>query len=69
MGMKKSNLLSYLLILFGAVIAIYAKAGTSQNVILLIVGILVLMFGAYKLSSTIPSVTSKEAHSFIEEEE
>ncbi len=67
--MKKNNTLSYLLIIIGAVIAIYAKAEASQNVIVLVIGIIVLMYGTYKLSSTIPSNTSKKENSLIEEEE
>lgn len=47
--------LNYLLILIGAVIAIYAKIGTEQNEYVLIGGIAVLMIGIYRISKRIPS--------------
>lgn len=46
---------NYLLILLGAVIAMYAKAGEQQNQYILISGIVVLMIGVYRISKTIPS--------------
>jgi len=66
--MKKNHLFSYLLLLIGAIIAIYARAEATQNTIVLFVGIVFLMYGTYRLSSTIPSKTNKEDQSFIEEE-
>ena len=47
--------LNYILILIGAAIAIYSKAGVEQNEYILISGICVLMIGVYRLSKTIPS--------------
>jgi hypothetical membrane protein len=46
---------NYVLILIGAVIAIYAKTGTEQNEYVLIGGIAVLMIGIYRISKSIPS--------------
>lgn len=46
---------NYLLILLGAIIAMYAKAGERQNQYILIAGIVVLMIGIYRIAKTIPS--------------
>ena len=46
---------NYLLIVLGAIVAIYAKTGTAQNQYILIGGIVVLMVGIYRISKTIPS--------------
>ncbi|MBQ0769805.1 MAG: hypothetical protein KBT58_10965 [Bizionia sp.] len=56
----KKNTISYLLILIGGAIAIYANADEQQNLIILVVGIIVLMFGIYRLSSTIQSKTDHD---------
>lgn len=50
-----SRIISYLLILIGALIAIYAQAGADQNQLILIAGVVVLMLGIYRVSRTIPS--------------
>ncbi|GAA4231185.1 hypothetical protein GCM10022291_03090 [Postechiella marina] len=47
--------INYILILLGAFIAMYAKAGADQNQALLVVGIVMLMLGIYRVSKTIPS--------------
>jgi hypothetical protein len=47
--------LNYVLILIGAIVAIYAKTGTEQNEYVLIGGIAVLMIGIYRISKSIPS--------------
>jgi len=46
---------NYILIILGAIIAIYSKAGSEQNQYILIGGIVVLMIGIYKISRNIPS--------------
>ncbi|TYB73132.1 hypothetical protein ES677_05840 [Bizionia gelidisalsuginis] len=56
----KKNTISYLLILVGSAIAIYADAEEQQNLILLVVGIIILIVGIYRISSTIESKTDKE---------
>lgn len=50
--MKNFN---YLLIIIGAAVAMYSKAGTEQSQYLLIGGIVILMLGIYRISRTIPS--------------
>lgn len=47
--------LNYVLIVIGAIVAMYAKAGANQNQYILIVGIVFLMVGAYRISRTISS--------------
>lgn len=50
--MKNFN---YILIIVGAAVAMYSKAGTEQSQYLLIGGIVILMLGIYRISRTIPS--------------
>ena len=50
-----SRTISYILIVLGGVIAIYAQARESQNQLVLISGIVILMLGVYSISRTIPS--------------
>jgi len=53
----------------GGAVAIYANAEEQQNTLILVLGILVLMFGIYRLSSTITSKSEKEdTTTYIEEE-
>ncbi|WP_246046839.1 hypothetical protein [Hyunsoonleella aestuarii] len=52
--------LNYILILIGAVIAIYAKVGANQNQYILISGIIVLMIGVYRIAKTIPSKNDEQ---------
>lgn len=47
--------LNYILILIGAVVAMYAKVGQDQNQAVLIGGIIILMIGVYRIARTIPS--------------
>lgn len=47
--------ISYILILIGGIIAIYAQAQEQQNQYILIGGIVVLMLGIYSISRNIPS--------------
>lgn len=64
----KNNTISYLLIILGGLIAFYANAETQQNVYVLIIGIIVLMLGVYRLTTTIPSKKNKN-EVFNDEEE
>lgn len=50
-----SRTISYILIVLGGVVAIYAQAKESQNQMILIVGIAILMLGVYSISRNIPS--------------
>lgn len=58
---------SYVFIVIGAIVAIYANAQQEQNTALLVGGIVCLMYGVYTLSSTIPS-RKKDDTTYIEEE-
>jgi len=55
-----SRIISYILILTGALVAIYAQAGEEQNQYILIGGIVVLMMGIYRVSRNIPSKKDQE---------
>ena len=48
---------NYILIVLGAIVAMYAKAGEEQNQYVLIIGIVILMIGIYRIAKTIPSKT------------
>ena len=61
--------LNYILILIGAVVAIYSKAGEVQNQFVLIGGIVILMIGVYRISRTIPSKTEVKEDSSNKENE
>lgn len=54
------NLISYLLILIGGSIAIYANASEKQNIILLIFGIIALMAGLFILNKKLSSKSIEE---------
>lgn len=63
-----SRIVNIVLILIGGLIALYAQAKENQNVYILIVGIILLMTGLYRLSRGIsnkPTIND----SFIKEEE
>ncbi|MFB9052280.1 hypothetical protein ACFFVB_04240 [Formosa undariae] len=66
--MKTSQTLNYILIIFGILVAMYAKVNDSENTYLLILGICSLLFGVFKISQTIPSKTEKENDFNTEEE-
>lgn len=51
---------NYILIIFGAAVAIYSKAETEQNQYILIGGIMILMFGIYRISRSIPSKNAED---------
>ena len=50
-----SKTINYTFILIGAFVAIYAQAEEKQNQYILIGGIMMLMFGIYRVSRNIPS--------------
>lgn len=64
------NIISYLLILIGGSIAIYANATEKQNVMLLIIGIVTLMIGIYGLNRKLSSKSAEASkrHNQGEEE-
>ncbi len=55
------NFLNYILIIAGAFIAMYSKAGSQQNQYVLIIGIVLLMVGIYRISKTIPHKNDGES--------
>jgi uncharacterized membrane protein len=67
--MKNKNLISYLTIVLGGSIAIYANAAKEQNVLLLVLGIILLMFGVYIVNSKLTSKPPKKEYDLIDEEE
>lgn len=58
--MKLNKTFSYLLIIVGAAVAIYANAQEHQNQYVLIGGIVVLMVGVYRISRGIPSKNDEQ---------
>lgn len=58
--------LNYILIIIGAFVAMYAKTGTDQNQYILIVGIVLLMVGIYRISRNIPSRQIEEEKDKLE---
>ena len=55
-----SRTITYILIVLGAISAIYAQAEKEQNTYLLIVGFAALMIGLYRLSRGISSRNAEE---------
>lgn len=62
--MKNFN---YILIIIGAAVAMYSKAGTEQSQYILIGGIVILMLGIYRISRNIPSKRNEEDNNEHEE--
>jgi len=67
--MNYSKYINYLLLLIGSMVAIYAQAGKKQDVVILILGIVILMFGLFRISSSIPSKRDKNRESQINQED
>lgn len=67
--MKNRNYISYLLILVGGCIAVYANANEKQNIILLVLGIVFLMRGIFILNKNLISKPQKKEYEIKEEEE
>ena len=51
---------NYILIILGAIVAIYANSETEQNEYILMGGIIILMTGIYRTSRRIPSKHDSE---------
>ncbi|TCK69053.1 hypothetical protein DFQ05_0564 [Winogradskyella wandonensis] len=67
--MTLSKLINTICIILGAAVAIYAKAEENQNPYVLIGGIVLLMFGLYRVARTIPSkYDNTQEESFIKSE-
>lgn len=58
--MNISKNINYILILIGAVVALYAQNQDKPNEVLLIGGIVILMIGIYRISKHIPSKNTEE---------
>ncbi|WP_339632738.1 hypothetical protein [Bizionia echini] len=58
--MNVQQYISYFLILTGSLLAIYGQSGDEKNVAILIIGIVILMYGIYRISSKIPSKFDEE---------
>ncbi|MCB4808283.1 hypothetical protein LG651_08465 [Tamlana sp. 62-3] len=59
--------LNYIIIIIGAIIAMYAKADANQNQFILIAGIVLLMVGAYRISRSISSKTTDDSDEFYQD--
>lgn len=55
--MPSSKTFNFILILVGGIIALYANADEEQELYILLIGIMILMFGLYRLSRGISSKT------------
>ena len=53
--MSYSKNIDYILILMGCFVAIYAQSGEKQNLVILIIGIVILMYGLFRLTRSISS--------------
>lgn len=68
--MLKSRRFNFILILVGGIIALYANAEEQQEMYILLIGIMILMFGLYRLSRGISSKNeNNQEHSNLDEEE
>ena len=54
-NMQISRTINYICIIAGGLIALYAQAEAKQNVYLLLMGLVLLVFGIYRTSLHIPS--------------
>ena len=68
--MLKSRRFNFILILVGGMIALYANAEEQQEMYILLIGIMILMFGLYRLSRGISNrhENSEEITNLDEEE-
>ena len=67
--MNISKIINLVCIFVGGIVAIYAQAEEKQNTYLLMGGIVLLMFGIYRISRNIPSKYDKEEETFIKTED
>lgn len=68
--MLNSRKFNFILILFGGIIALYANVEEDQELYILLIGIMILMFGLYRLSRGISDrkLNSDETSNIDEEE-
>lgn len=55
-----SRTINFICIVIGGLVALYAQAQEKQNLYLLLVGIMLLMFGIYRTSRNVPSKFDKQ---------
>ena len=67
--MEGSRWLTFLFIIIGGAVALYAQAENQQNPYILILGILFLMVGLYRVSRNIPSKFEREEDSENQKED
>ena len=68
--MLKSRRFNFILIFVGGIIALYANAEEQQEMYILLIGIMILMFGLYRLSRGISSkIENSQEHTNLDEEE
>ncbi len=68
--MKLSKYINIICIILGGAVALYAQAEEQQNTYVLIGGIVLLMFGIYRISRHVPSkFENQQEESFIQTEE
>lgn len=67
--MTISRLINLICIIGGGAVAIYAQAEEKQNTFLLMGGIIMLMFGIYRVSRNIPSKYDNQEESFVKSED
>lgn len=55
-----SRFINYICIILGAIVAIYSQAEIQQNTYILIGGIVLLVFGIYRIAKHVPSKSLNE---------
>ena len=68
--MLNSRTFNFILILVGGIIALYANSEEKQELYILLIGVMILMFGLYRLSRGISSKSETiEEFTNLDEEE
>jgi len=68
--MLNSRTFNFILILVGGIIALYANSEEKQELYILLIGVMILMFGLYRLSRGISSKPENiEKFTNLDEEE
>lgn len=67
--MLNSRTFNFILILVGGIIALYANSEEKQELYILLIGVMILMFGLYRLSRGISSKPENMKDTNLDEEE
>jgi len=67
--MPSSRTVNFILILMGGIVAIYAEAQETQNIYILLGGVMILMIGLYRLSKGISSKKDDQDTTIFEDKE